>query len=98
MKNIKKIKIINCPEYTGLVRSGYCQHTKISPLGIAQLTAYLREKGFVVGQDDLNVKVHYDNYYKKDNIDLSSICYTEKIIEHLKKGKHPGYRILAEKY
>ena len=56
MRGINRIKIVNCPQLPRLKNSMYSNTLKFPPLGIAQLTGYLREKGFIVDQDDFKCK------------------------------------------
>ncbi|MBU2568257.1 MAG: hypothetical protein KJ967_05760, partial [Elusimicrobia bacterium] len=62
-----KIKLLRVPHYSYIKQSNQkmkCEN--FPPLAPAVITSYLRGKGIDIEQDDLNVKVHYDNVYNTD--------------------------------
>ena len=65
----------------------------IPPLGIGLIVAYLRSKGISIEQDDLNIKIHYDNHYSsfpEDKID-TAIFFDLPRIEKYANGDGDSY-------
>ena len=77
------IKIIRLPSFSR--EREYCSEINcclIPPLGTGLIAGYLREKGFSVDQDDLDIKIHWDNVYAvspEDKIDTSIFFDTSRI-------------------
>jgi len=83
-----KIKIIKIPVFHSERISTQMNCSYLPPLSLAVLTSYLRKRGYDVSQDDLNIKVHYNNYYfRKDGVDLERFTQKGKVLNHL-KGKY----------
>ncbi|MFC1666956.1 tetratricopeptide repeat protein [Candidatus Omnitrophota bacterium] len=80
------------------------------PLALGQIVAYLRTNGIKIDQDDLNIKIHYDNYYSSGHIDISVFRDEERMLAYLsgnpdkyidslmeeveKKSKFQGYDVI----
>lgn len=83
-----RVKIIRMPAFLQ-------RHEKLSlglnssllpPLALGNITAYLRERGIQIDQDDLNIKVHYDNAFSKDperKVDDRVFLDEHKIVSYL---------------
>jgi len=59
------------------------------PLNLATLTAFLRDKGIEVEQDDLNIKFYYDEYHFNNNanVDIIDLIKDSEIIEYIKTNR-----------
>lgn len=57
------------------------------PLALGTITAYLRSKGINVEQDDLNIKLRWDNYYTKNKVNTSVFFDKKRIIDYIKSGE-----------
>ena len=97
MDQIKKIKILNVPEYTGSLVSKDVKTSKIPPLGIAQITSYLRKKGYEIDQDDLNIKIYHDLFYKKSKLDLSIINELQPVKKYILGKKDEKLKKITKK-
>ena len=84
-----KVKIL-CPvDYTPELKSTQLNISIIPPLGMATLVSYLRGRDVEVEQDDLNIKTHYDIYFKKEKTDLDVFNNRKKVMDYL-SGKADG--------
>ncbi len=69
-----KIKIIRLPSFFRKRQfSSKPNCCLIPPLGLGLITSHLRSHGLSLEQDDLNMKIHYDNYYSASPADLVDI-------------------------
>lgn len=62
----------------------------VPPLGLGLITSYLRSKGISIEQDDLNIKLNYDNCYSSssgDKIDTEVFFDTPRIEKYIKRDK-----------
>lgn len=55
----------------------------IPPLGMAIIASVLKKSGYILEQDDLNIKVAHNNYYSKKKIDLNKVDDSKKIVGYL---------------
>lgn len=55
----------------------------IPPLGMGIVTAALRNKGYSLFQDDLNIKVAHQIFEKKFNLDLNSVRNCDDVIDYI---------------
>ena len=65
----------------------------IPPLGLGLIVSYLRSKGISIEQDDLNIKIHYDNNYSaslEDKVDIE-VFFDMQRIENYSKGYSDEY-------
>ena len=65
----------------------------IPPLGLGLIVASLRSRGIDIEQDDLNIKIHHDNYYSNSpehKID-TDIFFDMERIENYSKGNNDAY-------
>ena len=85
MVNVKLLRVpCNEPKkfYSTRLQTQY-----FPPLALGTITSYLRSKGINVDQDDLNIKIRYDNYYTKNIIDTSVFFNKKRIIDYIKGEK-----------
>ena len=58
------IKMVRIPNFYGPeVLSTEMNSIMLPPLAMGSIVAYLRARGLVMSQDDLHIKIHYDNYF-----------------------------------
>ena len=65
----------------------------IPPLGLGLIASYLRSKSMPIEQDDLNMKIHYDNNYSvspEDKVDIE-IFFDMQRIKNYSKGYSDAY-------
>ena len=84
------VKIIRIPFFR--IPEGGLDYSLLLPLGMAQIVSYLRSNGIKIDQDDLNIKIHYDNRFgdKEKKVD-EEIFYDEKRIIEYSNGKEDPY-------
>jgi len=92
LKKKLKIKIIKLPELI-LNSRFYLSNLKnrapfFPPLNLGIITAYLRNKGFFVEQDDLNIKFHKGNH----NINADQLVNL-KLLKRYIYGKETDYKL-----
>ena len=62
-----KIKILRIPNFYGAeLLSTEMNSIVMPPLPLGTIAAYARSQGIRLEQDDLHIKIHYDNYFSKD--------------------------------
>ena len=85
------IKILRIPNFYGPeVLSTELNSVMLPPLAMGSIVSHLRAQGLSIGQDDLHIKIHYDNYFSEDleeKIDETIFFDDHRIIEYA-KGKH----------
>ncbi|MFH1642431.1 MAG: radical SAM protein [Nanoarchaeota archaeon] len=82
------IKLIRAPCNEPLkFHSTRLQTHYFPPLALGTITAYLRSKGINVDQDDLNIKLKYDNYYSRNKIDTSIFFNRKRITNYILNNK-----------
>lgn len=90
----RSIKIIRLPSFFRKRQfSSKLNYTLIPPLALGLISGYLRSKGILIEQDDLNIKIHYDNNYSafpEDKIDIK-VFFDMQRIENYSKGYSDGY-------
>jgi hypothetical protein len=60
----RSIKIIRLPSFFRKRQfSSKLNCSLIPPLGVSLITGYIRSRGIKIEQDDLNIRIHYDNSY-----------------------------------
>ena len=86
----KKIatKILRMPSFCnkGVLHSTELNTSLLPPLALGQIVAYLRTNGIEIDQDDLNIKIHYENYYskmKEKEIDTSVFFDEERVSKYI---------------
>lgn len=100
MSIIKRIKIVQVPQYNEHINdlyqnninfenSVYLNTPLIPSLGIAQITAYLRQKKIIVELDDLNIKIHHDARTKKEKFDFSCVLNWKEVLNHIIIKENP---------
>ena len=75
------------------------QDTLLAPLGVAQIVSYLRNNGIEIEQDDLNIRIHYDNIWGKeeDKINWDVFLDQVRIIEYYNGGEDKDIESIMEK-
>ena len=95
------IKLFYSLRLYGGKKFGYPEeHSLVPPFGIATLKSFLNINGISVDQDDLDVKVWYDNKYSKKNskrVNVALFDDSRRIREFIKKGKDNLLEKEAEK-
>jgi tetratricopeptide (TPR) repeat protein/radical SAM superfamily enzyme YgiQ (UPF0313 family) len=82
------IKIIRIPNFYGPeVLSTEMNSIMLPPLAMGSIVSHLRSQGVSIEQDDLHIKIHYDNYFSADDeekIDETVFFQDPRIIEYIK--------------
>ena len=62
-----KVKIFRMPDFSSEIKGcpAGLRYTLLPPLALGQIVAYLKENAVDIDQDDLNIKIHYDNHYSR---------------------------------
>ncbi|MBU4501122.1 MAG: radical SAM protein [Nanoarchaeota archaeon] len=94
-----KTKLLYTPKYAKeLTPEQLLGNAAIPPLGIASITAALRNNGYNCDQDDLNIKVAYDNAHKtRKHVDLSIFENIQKINKFIEQKQDIELEEEAEK-
>ena len=97
-----KIKIVKLPAFYEKyqIHSTELNCVLLPPLALGQITAYLRMRNLNIDQDDLNIKIHYDNRYSDspaDKIDESLFFDEERVIKYYKGYKDEYLDLNLEK-
>ena len=96
-----KISLIRLPSFFRKQQfSSKLNYCLIPPLGMGLIAGYLRARGIFLEQDDLNIKIHYDNYYaltKNSAIDTEVFFDTERIARYAQGDYDAGIDALMEK-
>ncbi len=83
MEKIEKIAILRTPKPPSRAdRRLSCYSAP--PLGMALIASLLRENGYRVLQDDLNIKVAYDDFFMNDKFPVHEFQDYENVMEYLK--------------
>ncbi len=85
--NNDKIKIVKLPSFyeKHQLYSTELNCVLLPPLALGQIVSYLKKKGIDIEQDDLYIKVHYDNKYSdnpEEKIDESLFFDEERIVKY----------------
>lgn len=103
LDNNKKIKtkILRMPSFSHKVLSqaAALDISLLPPLALGQIVAYLRKSGVEIYQDDLNIKIHNDNYYaiaKEKEIDTSIFFNEERISQYISGAKDRDLDLIME--
>lgn len=97
---IKRIKFIRTPYFYYIGHQLWrmkCEYFPPLPLGV--ITGYLKNKGIEIEQDDLQVKVHYDNLHNPDqntHIDGEVFFDKDRILSYLRGNKDTYLDELSE--
>ncbi len=95
------IKIVRIPNFYGPeILSTETNSILLPPLAMGSIISYLRSRGAVISQDDLHIKIHYDNYFSEDlkeKIDEEVFFEDLRIIEYAKGKEDPGIDNIMEK-
>lgn len=82
-----KIKILRIPNFYGLdILSTEMNSIMLPPLAVGSIVAYVRSQGIPIDQDDLHIKIHYDNYFgdQENKIDESVFFDIPRVIRYAK--------------
>lgn len=61
------IKILRIPNFYGSeILSTEMNSIMLPPLALGNIVSYIRSQGIRIDQDDLHIKIHYDNCFSKD--------------------------------
>ncbi len=79
-----KIKIIRLPTFFHYwdTNSSEMDCSLLPPAGIGLIYSYLRRRGFDIVQDDLNIKIFYEAYYKQNSFDQEPFFDEERILRY----------------
>lgn len=96
------VKILRMPSFNneGQINSTELNCSLLPPLALGQITAHLRAHGIKIDQDDLNIKIYYDNYYSKmteKGIDISVFFDEERISRYISGGKDEDLESILER-
>ncbi|MBU1912192.1 MAG: tetratricopeptide repeat protein [Candidatus Omnitrophica bacterium] len=101
--NNKKImtKILRMPSFCnkGMIHSTELNTSLLPPLALGQIVAHLRTNGIEIDQDDLNIKIHYDNYYSKikgKEIDRSIFFDEHRISKYISGDEDKDLELIME--
>jgi len=93
MGKIKRISFLRTPTIYPPGSNGI-NAPLFPPLGISIITSSLRNKGYFVDQDDLNIKVAYNNYMSKKKISINKINNFKGFIDCLNGKKNSCTNII----
>lgn len=84
-----KTKIIRLPTFFDYwdTNSSEMNCSLLPPLGLALITGYLRNKGFDIVQDDLNIKIFYETRYRNDKFNQEPFFDEERILHYCRDSK-----------
>ena len=95
------IKILRIPNFYGPeVLSTEMNSIMLPPMALGSIVSHLRSQGVSIYQDDLHIKIHYDNYFSEDfekKIDETIFFDDHRIIEYTKGKDDPGIDSIMEK-
>lgn len=83
---IERIKLVTVPYFCDLPISSTFFAPRIPPVGMAMITASCRDAGYSVDQDDLNIKLHTDNFKTGLHVGESEFLRIERIVDFV-QGK-----------
>jgi hypothetical protein len=96
-----KIKIIRLPVFYDYwdTNSSEMNCSLLPPLGIGLITGYLKRRGFDIVQDDLHIKIFYENRYKNEYFNQELFFDEERILNYCRDGGiDPELDALFERY
>ncbi len=95
------IKILRIPNFYGPeILSAEMNSVMLPPLAMGSIVSYLRSQGASIYQDDLHIKIHYDNYFSEDSeekIDETVFYDDLRVIEYTKGKNDPQIDSIMEK-
>ena len=94
-----KIKIIRLPTFFHYwdTNSSELNCGLLPPVGLGLITSYLRRCGFDIVQDDLNIKIFYERYFKESLFDQDLFFDEERILHYCRDGQSdPELELLFE--
>ncbi|MBU4149953.1 MAG: tetratricopeptide repeat protein, partial [Candidatus Omnitrophica bacterium] len=95
------IKIVRIPNFYGPeILSTEMNSIMLPPLAMGSIVSHLRSQGASIHQDDLHIKIHYDNYFSEDfdeKIDETIFFEEHRIIEYTKGKEDPGIDSIMER-
>lgn len=95
-----RIKLLNLPEYRHMSAVRHCYETQYPtvPSGLPVIAGLLRERGFRVEQDDLNVKLFHVNINRRGkSISLKALTDERRIIAYGNRGEDQTLEKLGER-
>ncbi|MBN2407410.1 MAG: tetratricopeptide repeat protein [Elusimicrobia bacterium] len=96
-----RVKIIRVPDLIDVADEGddRLDYSMLLPLSISQITSYLRKNGFDIDQDDLHIRVNYDNRFgpSVDRIGKEIFCETQRILDYANGAQDPAVNSLMER-
>ncbi|MDD5560751.1 MAG: radical SAM protein [Candidatus Omnitrophica bacterium] len=97
----RSIKLIRSPSFFRKRQfTAKLNYTLIPPLGVGLISGFLRSHGISIEQDDLNIKIHYDNTYPgslEDAIDTDILSDTARILDYARGGADAYLSAIMEK-
>lgn len=86
-----RVKILRTPYFEDRSKDEI-DYSLLMPLGMSQIVSYLRSNGIELDQDDLYIKINYENMFgeEKDSID-TEIFYDENRVIEYSAGKDDAY-------
>lgn len=96
------VKIFRMPTFshTEKANSVELNFSLLPPLALGQITAYLKAHGITIYQDDLNIKIHYDNQFTKasdKDINTSVFFDEERVSRYLSGAQDTELDSIMEK-
>ena len=95
------IKILRIPNFYGSeILSAEMNSIMLPPLAMGSIVSHLRSQGVSICQDDLHIKIHYDNYFSEDpeeKIDETIFFDDYRIVEYAKGRDDPQINSAMEK-
>ena len=97
-----KVKILRMPSFCNKdeIWSTELNTSLLPPLALGQIVAYLRAKKIKIDQADLNIDIHYDNYYSKlpeSQIDISIFSDENRVTKYISGAEDKYIDSLMEK-
>ncbi len=96
-----KVKIIRMPDFCDKIKDypAELHYTLLPPLALGQIVAYLRANAVEVDQDDLNIKIHYDNRYSRmtdREVNVAVFFDENRILKYISGGEDRGLESIME--
>lgn len=95
-------KILSLPSFCDKdeIRSTELNASLLPPLALGQITAHLRANGINIDQDDLNIKIHHDNYYSNapdKEIDIAIFLDENRILRYISGANDNELELVMKK-
>ncbi len=87
------VKILRIPNFYGSeIISTELNSILLPPLALGSIVSYLKAQGIDIDQDDLHIKIHYDNYFSQDpkeKVDEGLFFDEARVLEYARGKEDP---------